>query len=597
MAVQARRWEALIVFIVISLMAVMMLPLHVTAKSPLAGAADSRLQQGGPTQFSFAVSADERGFAGAGYDSSDYYRGVLEAIDARGKGAFMVSPGDIDAPVDSRWTIDHVLGADYMWYPVVGNHEEETSSDIEYLRNYDYDANGAGVEPDIFNYGPSGCPETTYSFDYGNAHFVVLNEYCDRFGDNVLDGDIRDHVYNWLQADLQATTKEHIFVFGHEPAYPQPDADTGSSRHVGDSLDKYPTRRNRFWNLLKNEGVVAYVVGHTHRYSAVKIDGVWQVDAGHARGKGDTSAPSTFLIFHVNNGEVTMDVYRDVHDGVYDYDDITYHETLKYDVPTATPTPTLPAPATGTLDIRVGNGADDVEELLADGSIKTTSSDLEFGQGDGWPGGGDQTQKIGIRFQGVQIPQGATITSAYIEFETDETSTEATSVTFYGEASDDAVAFSATAYDVSNRTRTSASVAWNSIPAWDMVNEKHQSPDLSAVVQEIVNRPGWGQGHSMAFIIEGAGKRVAESYNGEAAAAPLLHVVYDSNASTATPTPVPTATTIPTEVPTLTPTSIPTATPTAPPTATPEPTATPTATATATPDPTATPTATATATP
>jgi hypothetical protein len=80
-------------------------------------------------------------------------------------GAFMISPGDIDPPGDSRWTIDQVLGTDYMWYPVVGNHEEETSSDMDYLRDYNYDANGTGVEPDIVNTGPSGCPETTYSFD------------------------------------------------------------------------------------------------------------------------------------------------------------------------------------------------------------------------------------------------------------------------------------------------------------------------------------------------------------------------------------------------------------------------------------------------
>ena len=154
------------------------------------------------------------------------------------------------------------MGTDYLWYPVVGNHElpgdgseAYLGANMDYLRAYNYDANGTGVPPDIVNTGPTGCPETTYSFDYENAHFVVLNEYCDVGGDDVTSGDMPDHLYDWLVADLQGTNKEHIFVFGHEPAYPQPDADNGRERHVGDSLDQYPTNRNRFWTLLRNEGV------------------------------------------------------------------------------------------------------------------------------------------------------------------------------------------------------------------------------------------------------------------------------------------------------------------------------------------------------
>ena len=118
----------------------------------------------------------------------------------------------------------------------------------------------SGTPPDIVNIGPSGCPETTYSFDYDNAHFVVVNEYCDNDGDDVTDGDIPDHLYNWLANDLATTAKEHIFVFGHEPAYPQPDADNGRARHMDDSLNAHPANRDRFWNLLKNAGVVAYLL-------------------------------------------------------------------------------------------------------------------------------------------------------------------------------------------------------------------------------------------------------------------------------------------------------------------------------------------------
>lgn len=264
-------------------------------------------------EFAFAVTSDVRSFAGPGaYDTPQYFRGACETIDGMG-GAFMVTPGDIDPVTGVLWTITRTLGITYTWYPVVGNHErpgagEEASlgANMDLLNGYEYGA----VNP-----GPTGCPTTTYSFDLGDAHFAVLNEYCDSAGDAVTLGDVPDHLYTWLAQDLSSTDKPHVFVVGHEPAYPQPDADSGRLRHLGESLDKYPANRDRFWNLLRNEGVLAYICGHTHNYSAVQLDGVWQLDAGHARGLGDTGARSTFIVIHVDGEWVTFETYRDDYNG------------------------------------------------------------------------------------------------------------------------------------------------------------------------------------------------------------------------------------------------------------------------------------------
>jgi hypothetical protein len=279
------------------------------ADAVLAQAPSCPAQGDGDDHFVFAVTADMRYFSGPTYHSLQYFRGAAEAIADVGSSAFMVSPGDIDPTTDVMWTITQTLGIIYTWYPVVGNHELPGQGDepyaganMDWLRSYDYGT----VNP-----GPSGCPETTYSFDYGNAHFVMLNEYCDSGGDIVTDGDIPDHLYDWLVTDLNSTDKTHIFVFGHEPAYPQPDADNGRARHVGDSLDKYTTNRDRFWSLLQSKNVLAYICGHTHGFSATRIDGVWQLDAGHARGKGDIGARSTFVLVCVDDPVVTFDAYRD----------------------------------------------------------------------------------------------------------------------------------------------------------------------------------------------------------------------------------------------------------------------------------------------
>ena len=282
--------------------------------------------------FRFAITCDQRYYSGpGGYDSPSYFRGACEAIEDLGAGAFMVSPGDIDPVEDVSWTIRTYIDSAYLWYPVVGNHElpgdgHETyyGANMDTLRGLNA---GGNALPHIVNIGPVGSEETTFSFDYESVHFVVINEYYDGSSDIGADGDVLDSLFYWLQDDLAATAKPIIFVFGHEPAYPQPDAYNGRSRHVGDSLDKYPVRRERFWDLLAAHGVAAYVCGHTHNYSAVRHHGVWHLDAGHARGAGDTGAPSTFFLVDVTGdslSDVTVTVHRDLHDGTYDYDDLIH---------------------------------------------------------------------------------------------------------------------------------------------------------------------------------------------------------------------------------------------------------------------------------
>lgn len=266
--------------------------------------------------FDFFVASDMRNYTGSGaYDTTSYFRGAAEKMDTLAVTSFLIVTGDLD-PVDLAgstedvtWTIEQYLGVGYVWYPVVGNHELPGDGNESYygenmdvLRAFDY----GSVNP-----GPSQCDETTFSFDNENAHFIVLNQYCDTGGDTATDGDMPDLLYNWLASDLAATSKTHIFVIGHEPAYPQPDEDNGRSRHIGDSLDQYPTNRNRFWTLLSNYHVNAYFCGHTHNSSKYYYQDVWQIDTGHARGLGDTGAKSTFAMISVNDGQVTYETWRD----------------------------------------------------------------------------------------------------------------------------------------------------------------------------------------------------------------------------------------------------------------------------------------------
>ena len=180
-----------------------------------------------------------------------------------------------------------------------------------------------------------------------------------------------------------------------------------------------------------------------------------------------------------------------------------------------------PAPdAEVTFETRVGDDGDDAEED-ARGRVRTGSSDLEltFDAGD---------QTVGIRFRGVEIPPGATILAAHLQFQVDETDSAPTALILRGEASDDAAPIAKSAFNLSSRALTSASATWSPAP-WTTRGEAgvdQRTPDLRAVIQEIVDRPGWASGNAVAILITGSGKRTAESFDGVASAAPLLHVRY-----------------------------------------------------------------------
>ena len=174
------------------------------------------------------------------------------------------------------------------------------------------------------------------------------------------------------------------------------------------------------------------------------------------------------------------------------------------------------------LDIRVDLGGNDVEEQQG-GPVVMTSSDLELVVD---PSLGQQL--VGLRFGSIPVPQGAGITSAYVQFKTDEASSGATNLLVQGDASDNAAGFGT----VSTRNRTTASVGW-APPPWSVVGESgpdQRTPDLSSIIQEIVNRPGWVSGNAVVLIFSGSGARTAESFEGDPTGAPLLHIEFSGQA-------------------------------------------------------------------
>ncbi len=176
------------------------------------------------------------------------------------------------------------------------------------------------------------------------------------------------------------------------------------------------------------------------------------------------------------------------------------------------------------VNLRISQSLDDIEESTSNGSILADSTDLEFG----YDSFVSSEQLLGLRFLNVDIPQGATITSAYLGFTVDETGTATTTATIRALDADSVAPFTTGAYSLSSRA-TTGQVDW-AIPAWNTVGEYHQSPDISALVQAVVHRAGWVPGNAISFTIAATGDRTAGAWDGSSSAAPLLHVEYDVDA-------------------------------------------------------------------
>jgi PKD repeat protein len=173
-----------------------------------------------------------------------------------------------------------------------------------------------------------------------------------------------------------------------------------------------------------------------------------------------------------------------------------------------------------TIETRIASSSSDAEESST-GTVNSNSNTLELVFN-----GSNQT--VGMRWAGLSIPKGATITAAYIQFYSSASQSGATSLTFQAQAADNPLAFSTSAGNISSRPRTAAAIGW-SPPAWSsgQSNANERTPDLTAAIQEVVGRPGWASGNALAIIVTGTGVRTATSYDGKHPRAPLLHIEFN----------------------------------------------------------------------
>jgi len=146
-----------------------------------------------------------------------------------------------------RSTMRGVYDAGIGVYVVRGNHDVGDPAGVTAWNNI---FKGEFSLPDN---GPTGEKNLTYSVTHKNAFIVGVDQYVKPRRVNQV----------WLDAQLAANTKPHIFVLGHEPAF--------KALHK-DCLDDYPADRDAFWASIENAGGRTYFCGHDHFYDHACAD-------------------------------------------------------------------------------------------------------------------------------------------------------------------------------------------------------------------------------------------------------------------------------------------------------------------------------------
>lgn len=144
-----------------------------------------------------------------------------------------------------------------------------------------------------------------------------------------------------------------------------------------------------------------------------------------------------------------------------------------------------------------------------------------------------EDQRVGVRLRNVDIPQGAKITEAYLDFTSSGGSTGNAQFLIHGELEANAQTYSndGSTPSLAVRNVTGSTQGWehpSTLSNWTADNQIHTTPDVSSIVQEIVDQSDWCGGNAMSFLLDtaGTGKRVFKSWENDPTKAPVLRVKY-----------------------------------------------------------------------
>jgi hypothetical protein len=185
--------------------------------------------------------------------------------------------------------------------------------------------------PDPLNLITSHYPGSVFSFDWGNSHFVSIDNCrydTTKSGSGMYQVSMEE--LNWLKRDLQDAQSRgvrHIFVVSHANAFASENESSGPK----EGMVVYKDQRDALWQILVDYNVDAYITGHKHssndqwgQKSGTKWDNHSVVhwmngDSGSVFDASDNPLPGQnhWTLWTVTGDTVTAELYNDLGNRVH----------------------------------------------------------------------------------------------------------------------------------------------------------------------------------------------------------------------------------------------------------------------------------------
>ena len=202
--------------------------------------------------------------------------GLIEQINAQFIEAgvkFVVQVGDLTEKGTRKAMLTRATAAEPLYnagigfYPLRGNHEKQWSAAVDFYNDF---PQTRGLGPYVFGATSFSSPQAnldglSYSFDYEDSRFVLLDQYTrlDGTGNTKRDRDntnIADQ-QRWVNKVLAGRPSGgHVFVFAHENLI----GDTYPDVLLGSDPGKNPKAQNAFIGSLASNGIRYFISGHDH---------------------------------------------------------------------------------------------------------------------------------------------------------------------------------------------------------------------------------------------------------------------------------------------------------------------------------------------
>ncbi len=167
--------------------------------------------------------------------------------------SFVLSAGDLvsDGDIEDHWDSElfnvaypniQTMLANMPYQTCMGNHEKSGILFMKYL-SYPFEDN------------------RYWSFDYGPAHFVIVDQYVDYSPGSAQ--------LNWIESDLACTAKPWKFICLHEPGW-----------SAGGGHPNNTNVQNYIQPLCEDYGVFVLFAGHNHYYARAEVNGVQHITTG-----------------------------------------------------------------------------------------------------------------------------------------------------------------------------------------------------------------------------------------------------------------------------------------------------------------------------